>query len=94
MDADKFAFCRHRWHGNGSVRSGGGPGEAGRKKGELKYLRYSHFVSVAGPGEDAIWGWVIDSACSLSIRGESGDGTSTTEAEDNGTLYALYTVMS
>jgi len=33
---------------------GGGAGEAGRKKGELKYLRYSHFVSVAGPGEDAI----------------------------------------
>lgn len=47
------------------------------KKGGLKYLRHSHFVSVAGPGEDAIWGWVIDSACSLSIRGESGDGTRT-----------------
>lgn len=93
MDADKFAFCRHRrvrkWE-----RENLGLGKAGRKKGGLKYLRHSHFVSVAGPGEDAIWGWVIDSACSLSIRGESGDGTNTTEAEDNGTLYALYTVMS
>lgn len=66
----------------------------GGKKGGLKYLRHSHFVSVAGSGEDAIWGWVIDSACSLRIRGESGDGTNTTEAEDNGTLYALYIVMS